>query len=138
MPSSVVGPMRLLLADDETRVRFALRVLLLHRSGIDLVGEASNAAELLETLSRESPDVVLLDWELPGSSGSQLLRDMRSIRPRLPIIALSGRPENQLAALSAGADAFVSKADPPERLISALGACSGNAGSRTELAYAAC
>ena len=130
--------MRILLADGETRVRFALRVLLLHQPGIELAGEASRASDLFEALAQGSPDVVLLDWELPGLAGAQLVKAVRRLCPRAPIIVLSGKPDVRRAALSAGADAFVSKADPPERLVSALADCCDDPAPRPGIAYAAC
>ena len=125
--------MRVLLADDRPKTRFALRLLLERQPGIQVVGEAADAEALLARAKAACPDVVLLDWELPnlapdGSSVSAL----RGVCSRLCVIALSSRPEARMAALAAGADAFVSKADPPERLLAAVrnaGADSANSGS---------
>ncbi len=113
--------MRVLLADDRPKTRFALRLLLERQPGIQVVGEAADAEELLVQAKVTSPTVVLLDWELPniGADGSTLSA-LREMCPRLCVIALSGRPEMRKAALAAGADAFVSKADPPERLLAAV------------------
>jgi DNA-binding NarL/FixJ family response regulator len=58
--------MHILLADDQPRVRFALRVLLERRSGFDVAGEAVNARELFVHVETIHPDLVLLGWELPG------------------------------------------------------------------------
>ena len=62
----------------------------------------------------------LLDWGFGAGEPEALLRDLRRDCPALRVIALSGRPEARRAALAAGADAFVSKADPPEQLIGAI------------------
>jgi DNA-binding NarL/FixJ family response regulator len=128
-----------MLADDETRVRFALRVLLSRQAGVEVAGEAVNAAGLLALLAQGSPDLLLLDWELPDVAGAPLVAAVRGLCPRLPIIVLSGRPDVRRAALAAGADAFVSKADPPERLLAALAAqCPVPPLSRPGLSCAAC
>ncbi len=113
--------LRILLADDRTKTRFALRLLLERQPGIQVVGEAADAEELLVRAMATFPDVVLLDWELPNLAidGSSLSA-LRRVCPHLCVIALSGRPETRMAALAAGADAFVSKADPPERLLVAV------------------
>ena len=113
--------MRVLLADDRPTTRFALRLLLERQPGIQVVGEAADAEELLVRAIATFPDVVLLDWELPNLSidGSSLSA-LRRVCPHLCVIALSGRPETRTKALAAGADAFVSKADPPERLLAAV------------------
>ena len=63
---------------------------------------------------------MLLDWELSGRNGTIALERLRAIRQGIMVIALSGRPEARRAALDAGADAFVSKGDPPEQLMSML------------------
>jgi DNA-binding NarL/FixJ family response regulator len=120
--------MRIFLADDQARVRSALRLLLEHEPGLRVVGETDKVEGLLAQLKAVKPDLILLDWELPDPSvtyaspdpGSNILSVLRSHCPHLQVIALSGRPEARQAALAAGADAFVSKGDPPERLLSTL------------------
>ncbi|HIQ06369.1 MAG TPA: response regulator transcription factor [Anaerolineae bacterium] len=112
--------MRVLIADDQPQVRSALRLLLKQEPGIVVVGEASDAEQALELAAEQQPDLVLLDWELPGWDGSAALVGLQAIQPGVVVIALSGRPEACRAALAAGADAFVSKGDPPERLLMAV------------------
>lgn len=109
--------MRLLLADDRSKTRFALRTLLEQQTGLTVAGEAANAAELLALASETHPDIVLLGWDLRGFRAAELLPALRSVCPSTYVIALSSRPEARQAALAAGADAFVSKIDPPERLL---------------------
>jgi DNA-binding NarL/FixJ family response regulator len=112
--------MRILLADDQPRIRFALRVLLERQPGLKVVGEAVAAEDLLAQAESTRPDLVLLGWELPGLAAAGSLSALRRIRPDLSVIALSGRPEARRAALAAGADAFVSKIDPPDRLLTVI------------------
>jgi DNA-binding NarL/FixJ family response regulator len=112
--------MRVLLADDQPKVRSALRLLLGQQPDLEVVGEAAEAESLLVQVKELCPDLVLLDWELPGFAADDLLPALREICPRVTVIALSGRPEARRAALAAGADAFVSKGDPPERLLAAV------------------
>jgi DNA-binding NarL/FixJ family response regulator len=118
--SDEVKVVRVLLADDQSKVRFALRVLLEKRSGLKVVGEAATAEDLLVQTELACPDMVLLGWELPGLAATSSLSALRMTRPDLCVIALSGRPEARRASLDAGADAFVSKADPPDRLLAAI------------------
>mgnify|MGYP006306362753 FL=1 len=113
--------MDVLLADDQAKVRSALRLVLEHQPDIDVLGEAVNATGLLDWVKAASPDVVLLDWELPGLSRG-VLGKLRALCPTLDIIALSGQPEARQAALAAGVDGFVSKGDPPEKLLTAIAA----------------
>jgi DNA-binding NarL/FixJ family response regulator len=115
--------MRILLADAQAKVRFALRVLLERQPGIEVMGEATDAEDLLTQIEAACPDLVLLSWELPGRARADLLPSLRQICPNTAVIALSGRLEACQAALTCGADAFVSKGEPPERLLAAIGSC---------------
>ena len=112
--------MSILLADDQPEVRRALTILLERQSGLTVVGEAVDAHDLLLQIEITCPDMVLLDWELPGMTALQLLSTLRAICPSLSVIALSGRPGARRAALAAGASAFVSKADPPDKLLATI------------------
>jgi DNA-binding NarL/FixJ family response regulator len=108
---------RLVLADRRPRVRFALRTLLERQPGIEVVGEAMNAETLVAHLMRAHPDVLLLDWRLEAKATAGLVAALRRCCPNLYLIVLSGRPEERREALAAGVDAFVSKMDPPNRLL---------------------
>ncbi len=112
--------MRILLADHRPKVRFALRVLLTQRPGLEIAAEAVDAEDLLVQIESVCPDLVLLDWKLPGLPVTGLLLTLRKTCPKACVIILSGRPEVRRAALDAGADAFVSKVDPPERLLAVI------------------
>lgn len=104
--------MRVLLADDQLNVRSALRLLLEQEMEFQVVGETADATGLLLAVAEKAPDLVLLDWELPGLPAEQLLRLLQFERPFLKIIAMSGRPEAEQLALAAGVDAFLSKSGP--------------------------
>lgn len=112
--------MRVIVADDHAEVRSALKLVLEQEPEVVVVGEATDGKGLLAQAESIQPDLVLLDWELPGRSAVHLVRDLRRLNPLVRVIALSGRPEVSRAALAAGANAFVSKGDPPERLLAAL------------------
>jgi DNA-binding NarL/FixJ family response regulator len=115
--------MRIFLADAEPEVRSALCTILNQEPDVRIVGEASRAHRLLDRVQATQPDLVLLDWELPGEPVAALLPALRGTNGRSRVIALSVRPDVEQAALAAGADAFVSKTDPPERLLVALHEC---------------
>jgi DNA-binding NarL/FixJ family response regulator len=112
--------MRVLVADDQKQVRSALQMLLKHELNVSMVAEASEAKSLLALIQATHPDLLLIDWGLPGLSAIGSLPTLRRACPKLLVIALSGRPEIRQEALAAGADFFVSKVDPPEQLLSAL------------------
>ena len=110
---------RILVADNDARVRSALQTLLKQEPGL-VIGECSDLESLVVQIKEFKPDLVLLDWELRGRPATALLFAAHAADYRPKTIVLSGRPESEQAALDAGADAFVSKADPPERLLDTL------------------
>jgi DNA-binding NarL/FixJ family response regulator len=112
--------MRVLLADDQVRVRSALRLYLEQEPGIQIVGEAADATGLLQAIVEKAPDLVLLDWELPGLPAAQLLRLLRYERPSLKVTSMSSQPEAYQASMAAGVQAFVSKSEPPERVLASI------------------
>lgn len=109
--------MRVLLADDQTSVRSALRLALQQEPDLQVVGEAAEATGLLLAAATQAPDLLLLDWELPGLPMVQLLRLLKVERPSLKILAMSSLPEAEQPALDAGAGAFLSKSEPPQRVL---------------------
>jgi DNA-binding NarL/FixJ family response regulator len=110
-----------LIADGQTKVRLALRLLLEQQPELVVAGAASDAQAILTLLEQSCPDLALLDWELPGADLADLILDLRKTCPDLYVIALGGGPDvEQADMLAAGANAFVSKADPPERLLDAI------------------
>lgn len=111
---------RILIADRRPRIRFAMCALLKRQAGLEIVGEAEDAKDLERQIEGARPDAVLLDWRLDGLATADLVVALRKTWPDLYVIVLSGRPEAQRAALAAGADAFVSKIDPPDRLLAAV------------------
>lgn len=122
--NQIDAPLRVLLADDQAWLRSAVRLLLEQEPDIVIVGEAVDTSALKQLTDALRPDIVLLDWELPGlrrARGGRVVMDqLRRVLPKLQIIVLSGRPESLRTAAHAGATASVSKADPPEQLLTAL------------------
>ena len=111
---------RVLLADDQPQVRSALRLLLEHEPEMQVVGEAANVEELLDCTQKVNPNLILLDWELPGLWDVNLLPILHTRFPCLSVIALSVHLEAYQIATNAGVDAFVNKGEPPEHLLSIL------------------
>jgi DNA-binding NarL/FixJ family response regulator len=112
--------MRILLADDQMQIRSALRLLLEQGVGLSVVGEAAGAESLLALAKETKPDLLLTDWDLVKKRDVGIIRFLREEYPSLRVIALSGRPEVRQEALQAGADAFVSKGEPPQRLMDTI------------------
>lgn len=114
--------MRILIVDDKRQVRSALHLLLEQEPGLTVVGEASSLAGLLVQIGAVLPDLVLLDWQLPGLDATELVPYLRSLRPGLLIAALVGLPTPGGDATTL-ADTVISRLDPPERILAALGNC---------------
>src|SRR4051812_3288182 len=85
--------MRVLIADDHAWLRSAMRLLLEQATNLEIVGEAHNTTSLLNATKALAPELILLDWELPGfgalGTHQQLIQTLYSERPLLKIIALS-------------------------------------------------
>ncbi len=118
--------MRIIVADDQPDVRSALRLMLEEKSGNNIIAEVGTSYELLWQVSSGVPDLILLDWELPGTKPRELLSILHNLHPQVLVIALSSRPQMRQAALEAGAHYFISKSDPPENLMIALDNCYRN------------
>jgi DNA-binding NarL/FixJ family response regulator len=115
--------MRVLLADDQSWLRSALRLLLEHEGNIEVVGETGNASSLPSFVRQVRPHLLFLDWQLSGletdSKRRQLVDSLRAIEPNLYIVALT-TDDNVTACLLAGAAAVVNRAEPPEKVLAVL------------------
>jgi two-component system, NarL family, invasion response regulator UvrY len=113
---------RVLITDDHPVIRRGLKEILSDRDDMEVGGEASNAAEAIALVQKGHWDVVLMDITMPGRSGLDALRDIKELKPRLPVLLLSIHPEDQYAlrALKAGASGYLTKESAPEELVSAI------------------
>jgi DNA-binding NarL/FixJ family response regulator len=113
---------RVIIADDHAVVRRGLQHIVDESSDMRVVGEATNVVELLELVSRQACDVVVLDISMPGRSGLDVLKDFKRDRPKLPVLVLSIHPEEQYAirAFRSGAAGYLTKDAVPDQLIKAL------------------
>ncbi len=113
---------RILIVDDHAIVRGGLRALLSDEFRGATFGEASDAPQALEHLRKQPWDVALLDITLPGKSGLDLLKDLEADWPHLPVLVLSGHPEDQFAVrvLKAGAGGYMTKESAPAELANAI------------------
>jgi len=111
---------RIYLADSQPEERSALRLLLLDLK-MEVVGEAADWSTTLEQAPVSRADLLLVDWELLPNSPTAALGELRKACPAaLVIILISHLDARQQAALSAGADAFISKGEMPERVAERL------------------
>jgi two-component system, NarL family, invasion response regulator UvrY len=112
---------RILIVDDHPIVRFGLKEILGDERDI-AVSEAANSREALRLIGEHSWDLAVLDLDLPGKSGLDLLKEMKQRRHCPPVLILSVYPEEQFAVrtLRAGASGFLSKESAPENLVKAV------------------
>ena len=103
--------MKILLTDDHAVVRQGLKLILADHFKKAVFGEARNANEAMSRLAKNQWDVMVLDITLPGRSGLEVLRDIKQLRPKLPVLVLSMHPEDQFAVrlLKAGAAGYLTK-----------------------------
>jgi DNA-binding NarL/FixJ family response regulator len=113
---------RVAIADDHPVVRKGLIQILSDSEGIEVVGEAANAAELVGLLHRRPCDVVLLDVSMPGRNGIEALKVIREEFPQVKALIISSHPEDQFGvrALKSGAAGYLTKHTAPEVLIEAV------------------
>jgi DNA-binding NarL/FixJ family response regulator len=112
--------MRIILADHHAQPRWALRLLLEEQPDFDVTGEAVDGQSLLKLAAEQAVDLVLVDQELPGIEIEELILELHALKPRLVVIVLSSKSDNIAQLYQAGADAFVSKTDQPNRLLDQL------------------
>ena len=108
---------RIMIVDDDTALR-SLLVSTLPTDGCELV-EARGGSEAIELLRTKPPDLVLLDWRMPGRSGAEVLAELKRLHPNVPVIVLTveNRPFLRTLAEALGAEVFMTKPFSPLRLL---------------------
>jgi DNA-binding NarL/FixJ family response regulator len=114
--------MKVLIADDHAVVRKGLIQIISELPGGVDVEEACCGKDVVQKTQKRLFDVVVLDISLPDRSGLDILKDLKSLNPKLPVLILSVHPEEQYAvrALRAGASGYLTKESAPEELLKAL------------------
>lgn len=113
---------RVVIADDHKLFREGLRQLLARGGEFEVVGEAGDAPETMQCVRKLAFDILILDLAMPGRSGVDLVRQVKSERPNLPVLVLSMHAEDQYAvrALAAGASAYLTKGSRADEVQQAL------------------
>ncbi|MBM3157982.1 MAG: response regulator transcription factor [Chloroflexi bacterium] len=113
---------KVLIADDHAIVREGLKQIVADTPDITVAGEAKDGQEALAKIAKYNYDVVLLDISMPGMSGLDVLKQLRSIKPKLRVLMLSIYPEEQYAVrtLKAGASGYLTKESAPDELVAAI------------------
>jgi DNA-binding NarL/FixJ family response regulator len=113
---------QILIVDDHAILRRGLQEILEREFRDVRIGGAGTAEEALTQLDSEKWDLVILDITMPGRSGVDVLRNLKALRPKLPVLVLSMHPEDQYGkrVLKAGASGYMNKESAPEELIKAV------------------
>lgn len=99
------------IADDHPLMLEGVKRVLNREMDIEIISEAEKGGEVLDILRENLPDILILDLTMPGKSGLDLLKDLKVLYPKLPILILSIHPEEQFAVrcIKSGADGYLSK-----------------------------
>lgn len=113
---------KVLIADDHPVVREGLKQILSKATDMVVGGEALNGQEVLDKVRSEKWDVIILDLNMPGKDGFEVLKEIRREKSKLPILILSIQSEEQIGVrvLRAGASGFLSKESAPKELLNAI------------------
>lgn len=113
---------KILIADDHPVVRKGLKEIIEETPGMMVGDEASNGQETIEKVRESDFDIVLLDISMPGRSGLEIIKELKSEKPDLSVLILSMHPEEQYAVrvLKAGASGYLTKESAPDELITAI------------------
>jgi DNA-binding NarL/FixJ family response regulator len=112
--------MRIVLAIRESELRLALELLISQEPGVKVLGTASDVDGLLALVHTNHPDLVLLEWTLPGRPIGEVILEVKTIERAPKIIVMCNDPKTREIALDAGANDFVLKGSPPEHVIAVL------------------
>lgn len=114
---------KVVIADDHLLVREGVKKILSEESiDIKVVKEATSASGLLAILSEQLPDIVILDITMPGKGGLNVLKDIKELYPKLPVLILSMHPVDRYAirVIKAGAAGYLTKSGVSDELIKAI------------------
>lgn len=113
---------RILIVDDHPVVRAGLAMTLGKAPDLRICGEAEGVRDAMKLIPETRPDLLLVDLDLDGGNGLDLIKEARDSHPGIPILMLSMHPEDTYAerALRAGAQGYIMKSEPPDRLMAAI------------------
>jgi len=116
------GPVRIIIADDHSIVREGLRLILSTDSDLEVIGQAADGQEGIALIKKLSPDVILLDVDMPQMTGLEVLRDLAAEKSTVKSIVLTASIENRqiVEAFQLGARGVIRKQTPPRVLINCI------------------
>ena len=111
---------RILIVDDSHSFRKGMQALLSIQPEMNVIGEAPNGYVAMELIEKSQPDLVLLDAQMPGLTGIEVTRQVKSRFPQVKVILMTMYTDYRSKAIRAGADAFMTKGIPPEHVLSLI------------------
>ena len=113
---------KILIADDHTIIREGLKQIVAETPDMVVTDEASDGQEVLKKIRHKKFDVIVLDISMPGKNGIDILKDIKRLKPEIPVLILSIHSENQYAlrVLRAGASGYLTKESTADVLINAI------------------
>lgn len=113
---------KIIIADDHPVVREGLKQIISQANDMKVIDEALDGNEVLEKVASKDFDLVMLDFEMPGRDGFDVLKELQRTKPDLPVLMLSVHPEDHIAvrALKMGASGYMNKVTAPKELVNAI------------------
>lgn len=113
---------KVFLADDHVLIREGIKNILANEYDIKIIGETANPLEVVELVQKLKPNVIVLDLSMPGKSGLDVLKELKTFVPETKILIMTMMPEDQFAkrTLKAGASGYLTKDGATDELVTAI------------------
>jgi two-component system, NarL family, invasion response regulator UvrY len=113
---------KIIIADDHSFLRMGIKKTISEETDMKIAGEASNAADAVRLIKETDADVAIIDISMPGKSGLDILKDIKSMKMKVKVLILSMHPEDRFAirALKSGAAGYLTKESAPDELVKAI------------------
>jgi DNA-binding NarL/FixJ family response regulator len=117
-----MNDIKLIIVDDHQIVRDGIKAMFLVSKGIKIIGEAADYDSLMRLLTKQTPDIIILDISLPGKSGVEITHELKKKNEEIKILILSANTDEEsiIEAIKAGANGFLPKDTSKEEFISAI------------------
>lgn len=114
--------LKIVIADDHALIREGIKKIVNEEPDLKLVGETSNPFEVVDLCKNTQADVIVLDISMPGKSGLDVLKEIKTLSPSTKVLMMTMLPEDQFAkrALKAGASGYITKDNQPEEILKAI------------------
>jgi DNA-binding NarL/FixJ family response regulator len=113
---------RVAIVEDQVRYRDLLKLILSGSDHIELLFEKEHCRSLMDSVIKQLPDVMVMDIDLPGKSGIEAVRELKEVFPDLKVLMLTVFEDDEkiFGAIKAGADGYLLKKDPPQKILDAI------------------